>query len=116
MPDEFEWLPEWVAECAALPRDATIPHYFDARFERFLSALEQGAVRAAIRDDDGVWRAVPWVKQGILLGFRFGHTIEMSPPTLPLTRMSRSSLSVASSVIPISPRVFGRRVLPTMLY
>jgi 2,3,4,5-tetrahydropyridine-2-carboxylate N-succinyltransferase len=38
-----------------------------------LSALEAGRVRAAEPGDDG-WRAVPWVKQGILLAFRVGRT------------------------------------------
>jgi 2,3,4,5-tetrahydropyridine-2-carboxylate N-succinyltransferase len=44
-----------------------------------LDALEQGAVRAAERGADGVWRAVPWVKQGILLAFRTGKVTDMSP-------------------------------------
>ena len=43
-----------------------------------LGALERGEVRAAERGDDGVWRAVAWVKQGILLGFRVGHVVDMS--------------------------------------
>ncbi len=44
-----------------------------------LTVLEQGAVRAAGRDESGSWRAVPWVKQGILLGFRVGALVDMSP-------------------------------------
>ena len=43
-----------------------------------LAALERGEVRAAERDDDGTWRAVPWVKRGILLGFRVGTLVDMS--------------------------------------
>ncbi len=43
-----------------------------------LDALEKGEVRAAERGEDGVWRAVPWVKRGILLGFRLGRVVEMS--------------------------------------
>jgi 2,3,4,5-tetrahydropyridine-2,6-dicarboxylate N-succinyltransferase len=39
--------------------------------------LERGEVRAAERATDGTWRAVPWVKRGILLGFRVGHLVEM---------------------------------------
>jgi len=78
----MDWLSEWVAECAALPRDARVPAYFDDRYARFLTALEQGAIRAAVRGDDAVWRAVPWVKQGILLGFRFGRLVEMAGPPL----------------------------------
>jgi len=37
--------------------------------------LEQGTVRAAVRGEDGSWRAVPWVKQGILLAFRVGQIV-----------------------------------------
>ncbi|HEX6536251.1 MAG TPA: 2,3,4,5-tetrahydropyridine-2,6-dicarboxylate N-succinyltransferase [Gemmatimonadaceae bacterium] len=43
-----------------------------------LGALERGEVRAAERGADGRWRAVPWVKEGILLGFRVGHVVDMS--------------------------------------
>ena len=44
-----------------------------------LDALERGEVRAGQRDARGVWQAVPWVKQGILLGFRVGRIVDMSP-------------------------------------
>lgn len=40
---------------------------------QLLTELERGAVRAAELDGD-VWRAVEWVKQGILLAFRSGET------------------------------------------
>lgn len=43
-----------------------------------LALLESGTVRAARRADDGVWSAVPWVKRGILLGFRVGVIVDMS--------------------------------------
>ncbi|HXV16681.1 MAG TPA: hypothetical protein VD758_07875, partial [Gemmatimonadaceae bacterium] len=43
-----------------------------------LSALEAGEVRAAERDDSGEWKAVPWVKRGILLGFQVGTLTDMS--------------------------------------
>jgi 2,3,4,5-tetrahydropyridine-2-carboxylate N-succinyltransferase len=46
---------------------------------RLLDALEAGTVRAAQKDEgSGKWRAVPWVKQGILLGFRIGAMVDMS--------------------------------------
>lgn len=47
--------------------------------EQLLSALESGALRAAERGDDGRWQAVPWVKRGILLAFRLGRIVDMSP-------------------------------------
>ncbi len=42
-----------------------------------LDSLEAGEVRSATKGDDGHWRAVPWVKRGILLGFRAGRIVEM---------------------------------------
>ena len=47
--------------------------------ETLLDALEAGVVRAADRDAGGNWRAVQWVKRGILLGFRIGELQDMSP-------------------------------------
>jgi 2,3,4,5-tetrahydropyridine-2,6-dicarboxylate N-succinyltransferase len=42
-------------------------------FRELKQALNTGAVRAAERGPDGVWRANAWVKAGILLGFRLGR-------------------------------------------
>lgn len=44
-----------------------------AAIDRLLVALSDGVVRAAERADAG-WRAVEWVKAGILLAFRVGRT------------------------------------------
>lgn len=43
-----------------------------------LTELEAGRVRAAEPGADGVWRAVPWVKRGILVGFRVGALVDQS--------------------------------------
>ena len=65
-------------------RDAITTHADDpgpdARdaFHQLLDALESGEVRAAEKDDDGVWRANAWVKRGILLGFRLGEIVDQS--------------------------------------
>src|SRR5258706_512462 len=48
----------------------------------FLAELEAGSVRAAIRDEDGVWRSQTWVKEGILLAFRVGVPAEFASGTL----------------------------------
>jgi 2,3,4,5-tetrahydropyridine-2-carboxylate N-succinyltransferase len=48
-------------------------------FSDFKLALNSGAIRAAERDEHGVWRVNGWVKQGILLGFRMGDLCDMSP-------------------------------------
>ncbi len=48
----------------------------------FLAELEHGAIRAAIRDADGVWQAQAWVKQGILAAFKFGVPAEFASGAL----------------------------------
>lgn len=48
----------------------------------FLAELEKGTIRAATRDEDGVWKAQPWVKEGILAAFRFGVLTEFASGSL----------------------------------
>ncbi len=52
-----------------------------AAFARLRAALSSGEVRAAEPDPGAPsgWRVNTWVKQGILLGFRMGNVIEISP-------------------------------------
>jgi 2,3,4,5-tetrahydropyridine-2-carboxylate N-succinyltransferase len=52
--------------------------YFRA-FDEFKSALNEGRVRAAEPDPGSPtgWKVNPWVKKGILLGFRIGCVVEM---------------------------------------
>src|SRR3990172_8932783 len=66
-------------------------------FAQFKDALNRGEVRAAERDETGKWRTNAWVKRGILLGFRMGSIVDMSPSaglryfdkhTYPLKEMS----------------------------
>ncbi len=49
-------------------------------FERFKAALNAGEIRAAEPDSSTPtgWRVNPWVKKGILLGFRLGNIVDMS--------------------------------------
>ena len=49
-----------------------------AAFSALLAALEAGTVRAAV-PVDGVWETQAWVKEGILVGFRIGKLVDMSP-------------------------------------
>src|SRR5688572_16898393 len=48
----------------------------------FLAELEKGTIRAAVRDEDGIWKAQPWVKEGILAAFRFGVLAEFASGAL----------------------------------
>lgn len=51
-----------------------------AAFASLRDALSRGTVRSAERDASSPtgWRVNTWVKQGILLGFRFGDLVDMS--------------------------------------
>ena len=54
--------------------------YFHA-FDELKAALNEGRVRAAEPDATSPtgWKVSPWVKKGILLGFRIGRIVEMQP-------------------------------------
>jgi 2,3,4,5-tetrahydropyridine-2-carboxylate N-succinyltransferase len=70
------------ATIEALYADGANANRHDARdaFVALRAALSAGQVRAA--EPDGTvpsgWRVNTWVKQGILLGFRFGDLVDMS--------------------------------------
>jgi len=68
-----------IESLSATPPASPLPPDAKAAVEELLAALEAGEVRAATRHEGGEWRAVPWVKRGILLGFRAGSMIDMSP-------------------------------------
>jgi 2,3,4,5-tetrahydropyridine-2-carboxylate N-succinyltransferase len=64
---------------ASLPSGTPLPEDARGVVRHLLDALEAGTLRAAEKDAvTGEWRAVPWVKRGILLGFRAGEMIDMS--------------------------------------
>ena len=52
-----------------------------AGFHYLIDALNAGRVRAASRNENDVWKAHAWVKEGILYGFRTGNLrkIEAAP-------------------------------------
>jgi 2,3,4,5-tetrahydropyridine-2,6-dicarboxylate N-succinyltransferase len=52
-------------------------------FQALKAALNAGSVRAADRDADGCWRPNPWVKSGILLGFKLGRVGPVARGTFP---------------------------------
>ena len=64
---------------SSMPSGAKLPNDARSVVESLLDALEAGTARAAEKDEaSGVWRPVPWVKRGILLGFRVGGIMDMS--------------------------------------
>jgi 2,3,4,5-tetrahydropyridine-2-carboxylate N-succinyltransferase len=48
-----------------------------------LHALNDGTVRAASPTEGGAWTTHAWVKEGILLGFRVGRTVDYSTDAFP---------------------------------
>lgn len=66
--------------------DSGAPLVHDAQFlfDSAMALLERGEIRAARRDEQGHWHAVPWVKRAILLGFRIGHMQSM-PSSAPFS-------------------------------
>lgn len=73
----FTQLETEIEALAATPAGRELPSSAKDVIEQLLSALERGDIRSASREASGVWRAVPWVKRGILLGFRAGMVVEM---------------------------------------
>ena len=47
-------------------------------FNDFKTALREGAIRSAEKDENGDWHANAWVKRGILAGFKMGEMVTMS--------------------------------------
>lgn len=75
----YRGLEQRIDVLAATPPGADLPSDARKTVEDLLDALEAGALRSATMDAaTGDWRAVPWVKRGILLGFRVGQVIDMS--------------------------------------
>jgi len=74
----YEQLANRIGTLAAIPTASAMPNDVEEVVGELLAALEAGGVRAAECDAGGCWRAIPWVKQGILLGFRVGQVIDMT--------------------------------------
>jgi len=95
MPDLQSQIQDLTAAGASADRDEV-----RAAFARLREALSAGSVRAAEPDASSPvgWRVNTWVKQGILLGFKFGDNVDASmdhgrwpfydKDTLPLKRLS----------------------------
>jgi 2,3,4,5-tetrahydropyridine-2,6-dicarboxylate N-succinyltransferase len=67
-------LREKVEAYASTPSEKKLPRDAKTLVDALLTALERGEVRAAVLRA-GKWNAVPWVKRGILLGFRVGKLV-----------------------------------------
>ena len=70
-------LAERIDALAATPGGTALPPDAESVVMQLLAALETGEIRAAEKNAHGEWNAVPWVKRGILLGFRVGRVVAM---------------------------------------
>src|SRR5436190_21801872 len=86
-------LRDQIEELAARNPAAYEPDDF-ARFDEFKSALNRGEIRAAERDANGKWQTNAWVKRGILLGFRMGSIVELTPPGAPLQFLDKHTYPI----------------------
>jgi 2,3,4,5-tetrahydropyridine-2-carboxylate N-succinyltransferase len=69
-----------IEQLYARPADQSGEEYFSA-FDAFKLELNEGRIRAAEPDPGSPtgWKVNPWVKKGILLGFRIGRITEIGP-------------------------------------
>ncbi len=67
-----------------------------ALFARFKQALNTGKVRSAEPDASARsgWRVNTWVKKGLLLGFRMGTVVDMSPDSVRLPMFDKATWPV----------------------
>ena len=65
-----------------------------AVFNEFKAALNRGEIRAAERNASGKWQTNAWVKRGILLGFRMGTIVDMSPRDQSLQFLDKSTYPI----------------------
>ncbi len=65
-----------------------------ALFAEFKASLNRGEIRAAERNADGEWQTNAWVKRGILLGFRMGMIVDMSPADGSLQFLDKSTYPI----------------------
>src|SRR6516162_6525619 len=90
--------------------EAPPPTYREEHFQIFRSfktALNRGDVRAAQPDPASPtgWRVNPWVKKGILLGFRMGPTVDMSIDPKRQPFLDKSTYPVRSVTLADSVRI-----------
>ncbi len=88
-------LQESIKKLVAIPAADPLPAGAGDVIADLITALETGVVRAAVRHDDGSWTAEVWVKRGILLAFRVGTLVDMSPtdsPSRPFSFIDKDSL------------------------
>jgi 2,3,4,5-tetrahydropyridine-2-carboxylate N-succinyltransferase len=81
MTPTFDRIERDIERFAQTPSGERLPADAGGAIEAVLDALERGDLRAAERDANGDWHAVPWVKRAILLAFRISNVVAMPMDT-----------------------------------
>ncbi len=81
MTTEHASLEREIERLALTPAGSPVPASANDAVAAVLDALESGELRAAHRDADGRWNAIPWVKRGILLAFRISPVVSLPMDT-----------------------------------
>ena len=87
------------------PEDYT--HQDLETFQEFKAALNAGQVRAAEPDERHPlgWKVNAWVKRGILVGFRMGKTVDMSPENGGFCFLDKSTYPMRKFAVAHSVRI-----------
>ena len=80
IPDLGTTLEERIDALHAWPAGEALPEAAEEVVAELLGRLEAGSLRSAVREGDGSWAAVPWVKRGILVAFRSGRVTPVAAP------------------------------------
>ena len=96
------------------PASDALPEAAEEVVEELLGRLEAGSLRSAVRQDDGSWSAVPWVKRGILVAFRCGRITPVTGPGGSPVDPGGSSAFMDKHNLPVRSFVAGEgvRVVP----
>lgn len=74
-------------------------------WKQFKNDLNQGRVRVATKEENGEWKVNKWVKQFILLGFKFGEVCQFDDGTIDKDTLGERQVKSEEKVRIVSPTV-----------
>ncbi len=81
---------------------------FMPEWKRFKNDLNTGKVRVASRGEDGEWKVNQWVKQFILLGFKYGQICKFDDGSIDKDTMGERSITLDEKIRKVSATVSVR--------
>ncbi len=76
-----------------LTREEFLPEW-----KRFKNDLNNGKIRTAYKEQNGDWRVNTWVKQFILLGFKFGEIIQFNDGTIDKDTLGERKIMLSEKI------------------